>query len=270
MSTEILAPTSPAPPVAPATGPQTPWAPWAVRPWGPWATLGFCILLGLAEAIALFFSIALTPWLKDAVPPDSVGVEAVEVGAIEASFGASLHVTNIASGLVVVPFIVGFAGLRSGLSVREYLGLRWPTWRQGITWTLALLVLIVAESLAAQLVGYSGSSWVLRATSWLPLAWVSTVIVGPLAEEVMFRGFLLPGLAHSRLGWAGAILVSSLLFAHIHPNLGLFAYAWFFTFGAMMALVRITTGSLYLACWLHMLTNALVMSAIELKLWAAR
>ena len=204
------------------------------------------------------------------MPPDSVGVEAVENGAIEASFGASLHVTSIAGGIVAVPLILVIASRRPGLSVRDYLGLRRPTFRQGITWTLALLVVFVAEILAARLVGFSGSSWVLRATSWFPLAWASSVIVGPLAEEVIFRGFILPGLAHSWLRWPGAIVVSSLLFAYIHPDFGVFGYALFFTFGVLMALARITTGSLYLACWLHMLNNAIIMASVEVQLWAAR
>jgi uncharacterized protein len=51
---------------------------------------------------------------------------------------------------------------------------------------------------------------------WLMI--VSAVIFAPIIEELILRGLLLPGLARSRLRFAGAAIVSTLLFVAMHPG----------------------------------------------------
>jgi membrane protease YdiL (CAAX protease family) len=59
---------------------------------------------------------------------------------------------------------------------------------------------------------------------WLLI--VSAVIFAPIVEELMLRGLLLPSLTRSRLRFAGAAIVSTLLFVALHPG-GLSKFAGF-------------------------------------------
>ncbi len=71
------------------------------------------------------------------------------------------------------------------------------------------------------------------------------VLLIPLLEEVIFRGFLLEILS-SRLGTAAGVVLSSFAFAILH---GVAAAPVIFTLAVAMALVKLRTRSL-LVCWL--------------------
>ena len=78
------------------------------------------------------------------------------------------------------------------------------------------------------------------------------------------RGFLFEGLARSRIGGAGAIVLTSLFWAVQH-----FQYSWLqigmiFVLGLVLGLVRLKTKSLWAPIILHVINNAVAM--IELFL----
>ena len=77
--------------------------------------------------------------------------------------------------------------------------------------------------------------------------------VGPLAEEVFFRGFALPGLAR-RFGPLGAVLASSLLFGLAHVDVALFIPA--FVAGLLLGWLYLRTGSLLGCVLVHGIQNA--------------
>lgn len=81
------------------------------------------------------------------------------------------------------------------------------------------------------------------------------VLLIPLLEEVIFRGFLLEVLA-ARLGAAGGVVLSSLAFALLH---GVAAAPVIFTLAVVMAVVKLRTRSL-MVCWLiHGTHNGIVL-----------
>ena len=79
----------------------------------------------------------------------------------------------------------------------------------------------------------------------LPLFWFNTVMLAPLTEELIFRGFLLPSWAKSRLGWLGAIVATSALFALMHIQ-----YDW-------RGMVAIGLGGVFYA-WLRLRSGSLI------------
>ena len=91
--------------------------------------------------------------------------------------------------------------------------------------------------------------------AWAILAFgVVAVGLGPLAEEVFFRGFLYSGFK-DRLGvWPSAVL-SSFLFALMHFDPGVLV-PFFFT-GILLALLYQRTGSLWSCIVAHATQNAL-------------
>lgn len=86
------------------------------------------------------------------------------------------------------------------------------------------------------------------------LAFAALVIIAPIAEEVLFRGYLLGKLRTHLPVWA-AILVTSLLFAAVHFqfNVGVDVFA----LSIVLCLLRIQTGRLWPAILLHMIKNSI-------------
>jgi hypothetical protein len=81
---------------------------------------------------------------------------------------------------------------------------------------------------------------------------VLAIVVAPLVEETLFRGFLFP-LLRARLGRAGGIALTSLLFALLHPPVDWLAIL---VLGAALALAYEITGSLAAPIAAHALNNA--------------
>jgi len=84
------------------------------------------------------------------------------------------------------------------------------------------------------------------------LAFVTLVIIAPLAEEVLFRGYLYGKLRAKVPLWA-AILLTSLLFAAIHGqwNVAIDVFA----LSVVLCILRDITGSIWSGILLHMLKN---------------
>ena len=79
-------------------------------------------------------------------------------------------------------------------------------------------------------------------------------IVGPIAEEIFFRGFVLPGLM-KRFGVTRSLLLSSLLFGIFHFDPG--AIVPTFILGLALGWVYLKTGALWPAIFAHGLHNSL-------------
>ena len=85
----------------------------------------------------------------------------------------------------------------------------------------------------------------------LYLVFIFAVVLGPIVEETMFRGIVLPRLLPFGEGFA--ILVSALLFGLFHGNLSQFVYA--FLLGAFFGFLYCRTGRLRHAILLHAAIN---------------
>jgi hypothetical protein len=86
------------------------------------------------------------------------------------------------------------------------------------------------------------------------------VIIAPIAEEVLFRGYLLGKLKKSVPIWL-AILITSLLFGAFHlVNSG--NYSWnlaidTFALSIVLCSLRVLTGSIWASILLHMVKNGI-------------
>jgi membrane protease YdiL (CAAX protease family) len=89
-------------------------------------------------------------------------------------------------------------------------------------------------------------------------------LVGPVAEELFFRGFLYTAL-RQRLGIGAAATISALVFAIGHIDaLGVVAAS--FVMGVAIALVYEYTRSLWVAIAIHVFNNALATVLVYLML----
>lgn len=88
----------------------------------------------------------------------------------------------------------------------------------------------------------------------LLLAFVALVIVAPLAEEILFRGYLFATL-RTQVGAIASVILTSFTFAllHMQLNVGLDVFA----LSLVLCTLRIVTGSIWAGVLLHMIKNGL-------------
>jgi len=86
------------------------------------------------------------------------------------------------------------------------------------------------------------------------LAFMTLVVIAPIAEEVLFRGYLYGKLKKFVPVWA-AIVVTSVLFGFIHGawNLAVDTFA----LSVVLCLLRESTGSIWSSILLHMAKNGI-------------
>jgi membrane protease YdiL (CAAX protease family) len=91
------------------------------------------------------------------------------------------------------------------------------------------------------------------------MAFVSLVVLPPIVEEVMFRGFLFAGL-RKKLPFPAVALLVSLIFASLHLLEGSGGLLWVagidtFVLSLVLCYVREKTGNLWAGIAVHMLKN---------------
>jgi len=221
-------------------------------PWGLWATLGWVILAFILSSIAGVVVVLI--WRPDAIMSMSSSADMLKDGPL-------ISITTVASAVVQIGTLALAAKL-AHWPVGEYLGLVRPATRPAV---IAIAVLIVF------LLGYDGLTYLLgrdivtpfqvdtyrtaRDSGALPLLWLTLVIVAPVAEEIMFRGFLFRGWVRSEQSAIPAILIISLLFAAIHVQYDWFGIVQVFFIGLLLAIARWRTGSTLVTIAMHVLAN---------------
>ena len=85
-------------------------------------------------------------------------------------------------------------------------------------------------------------------------------ILGPIAEEIFFRGYVLPGLI-KRFGIGRSLLLSSLMFGLFHIDLG--AIVPTFVLGLALGWVYLKTGSIWPAIFAHGLHNTVAVLVVK-------
>ncbi|MEX0934573.1 MAG: type II CAAX endopeptidase family protein [Candidatus Saccharimonadales bacterium] len=82
----------------------------------------------------------------------------------------------------------------------------------------------------------------------MALAFVALVVIAPISEETIFRGFLLPAFTKS-IGVIWAVIATSILFGLLHPPIG--AMIVIGVFAVFLALAYIRLNSIWPAIILH-------------------
>jgi uncharacterized protein len=163
--------------------------------------------------------------------------------------------------------ILALATRRAGWSPGDYFALAWPKWRDVAVGAAGLAVLVIAFQLLGHLfsLGQKDEEYLVKqyrasqAASLLPLYWLTTAVVAPVCEELMFRGFLFRGWSASWLGVTGTVVATSLLFGGAHfqySGPGVFSML---CLGLLFAWLRIRSGTIIVPIIMHMLNNLIVM-----------
>ena len=178
-----------------------------------------------------------------------------------------LAITAIGSTLFVVPLVVGIARLQKRWRVRDHFDLNRVGFKTVKFWFfIAVVLLLIQDYILPMWVKQEMPEFMTNITypsqlsKWLLVLGVA--FMAPILEEVIFRGYLLKGFAHSFIGVYGAIVLTSLIWAFIH-----FQYEWvylvmIFIIGLVLGYARFKSNSLYIPIMMHVVFN--LVAAIEL------
>ncbi len=211
-----------------------------------WVLAGF--VLAQAIVVALFAALQFV-----GVSFDQVNDAVLNTSAAAVTYGLAIAV------VLGVPWLA-----KKRVVTKEDLGLqRLPAWLDFLWAPAGAVVYIILSTIimAIAMVALpfvdpteqqdTGFSQIAGSFEYI-LAFISLVIVAPVAEEVLFRGYLFGKLRKHASAWV-AILVTSLLFAFVHFqwNVALDVFA----LSIILCLLRIVSGSLWAPILLHMIKN---------------
>ena len=92
---------------------------------------------------------------------------------------------------------------------------------------------------------------------------LALVIGAPVCEEILFRGFLLNRLAHTRLGFVGASILATLGWTVLHFGYSAIGLVEVFAAGLLFSWALWRTGSLWVPIVFHAIYNAIVFVIIS-------
>lgn len=190
----------------------------------------------------------------------TVGVETLGTNM----FNVLYQVLSYALTIFLVIF-VPYKISKKGKTTREELGLNgWPTWTD--IWLSPLG--FIAATLVAMALGalFSLFPWFnaseaqdIGYTTFLyggdrVLSFIAAAIIAPIAEEIVFRGWLY-GKIRSRLNMIASIFIVSLLFGlvHLQWNVGVNVFAT----SIILCGLREMTGTIYSGILVHIIKNAI-------------
>ena len=238
--------------------------PPAPSPWGPWGTFG--LLLAVVTAVVFAQAGVVLVILVARLATDS----AFELEQLEklATDGDVLAVATVASALAALALVAILVRTLPGFTLRNYLALHPVKLRVVLFWVALTAVVVTAWDLLTAWLGrpivpdFMADAY--ASSAFLPLLWLAVVVVAPLWEELVFRGFAYPGLRRSRFGAAAAILVPTLVWAGLHLQYDLFGWSFVFLLGILLGLAREKTGTVTVPLILHVLVN--LVATIEVAL----
>ncbi len=224
--------------------------------WSPWATVGWGF--GVSIAFVIIQTLAVVVW--GVMRSFSSGISDAGFLAEDLAMnGDVVALGSLATGILGSALVVFLAAVKRGSRPRESLGLL-PAALSGLARWIAITIgfIVASDALTAALgkpIVPEFMREIIHTTSAPALLWLAIIIASPFFEELFVRGFLLEGLRRGSMGDAGAIVLTSLFWASIHIQYGLYEIGTIFIFGLVLGLARIASRSLWVPIAMHMTAN---------------
>jgi membrane protease YdiL (CAAX protease family) len=225
-------------------------------PWGFWPTVGFAGIIGVVYILiqVIIVIVFVLPTLMHA---ENFNIE--QFAKSMETNGLFLSIATCVSAPFTIGLTILFAKIRKIITVRDYFCFYAVEWKELCKWSIVLIVFVACFDTATFLVGGSIVSKfmvdVYKTAYFLPLLWLTLLIIGPLAEELFFRGFLFKGIESSRLGAAGAVIVTSLTWSALHIQYDVYGIISIFLGGLLLGLARARSNSIYPPIVMHIIQN---------------
>jgi membrane protease YdiL (CAAX protease family) len=220
------------------------------RVWKFWGSLLWSVAIFIAMTLAqIAAAIAVLKWRSSTFAFSDL--------ARLSSDGVAVALTVIATGPAALA-VVWLAVRLARANFAEYLALTPFAPRDLALGLVCLVICALGVDLTAWLAGHAVVPGFVfdtlasaKAARALPLFLTAVLLIAPLSEELTVRGFLYRGFAASRLGSAGAILLTSALWASIHVQYDWFFIGEVFVLGLILGWMRCRSGSTWLTVVLH-------------------
>jgi len=236
-------------------------------PWGLWATIGFSCAIGIILfVVQAATAVGFVVLAKFRAPEADIG----QIAGPSGMNGSLVTLAILVSAPIAVGLTLLFAGIRRGITLRQYF--RWQSIprSQILNWCLLLLVFLVGAQGFGTLLNRPEPEFMInayRTAGCVPLLWFVIIVLGPAAEELFFRGFMFAGIQNSGLGSLGAMTVTSLVWAVIHfGQYDLFEIATLFFLGLLFGFARARSNSIHPAIVMHMLLNLIASIQVTIYL----
>lgn len=154
--------------------------------------------------------------------------------------------------------VVWIAARMAGRDFAEYLALNWPSAREIVRAFVITAVLLVVELVARSYVGADPGTAhyrIVNSAGDLLILLIGGCIAAPIMEEFIVRGFMFRGWSESLVGPAGAIVLTSAVWALNHTQYGWFDRFCIFISGLALGHFRHRTNSTWLPVMVHSATN---------------
>jgi membrane protease YdiL (CAAX protease family) len=228
-------------------------APTAPKIWGYFATFGWSLLAYLIASVISFVLLYL--W-----DPVTFRIDIELSDAMKSAPYVSL--TTIVTNIFLVGFLIGVVWIARA-TAKDYLAMTWPSRQEVIVGLVSLVILLPVLDALAYLVGqpiipafvvdvYKSA----QSTGSLPLLWLAIVIAAPVAEEIIFRGFIFRGWVRptTQRPMIGILFVT-VLFTVIHIQYNWFGLLQVFMIGLLLTWTRWRSGSMLLPMAMHVIAN---------------
>jgi len=257
MSQDPFATVSPSGP--PQAGTPKPWGLLATIVWG---VAGLCVWFATQLAVVIVYARTLA--------------EAGDMATVMqklANDGFLLALTTVVAGPAWIA-VMAIAARRRGWRVADYLALVVPR-RSDFAFGFACMApLLIAFDVLTYATGHDVVPTFMfeayksaQASGSLVLFAIAVVIIGPVTEEIVFRGFLFRGLSASFLGVGGTLIATSVAWALMHLQYPWLIIAQIFLIGLLLGWLRWASGSTLLTISLHVPANfvATIEAAIKVE-----
>ncbi|MBO7657630.1 CPBP family intramembrane metalloprotease [Candidatus Saccharibacteria bacterium] len=222
-----------------------------------WYTVGICALVAV---VVIGVQLGLGFLMTRMLPVDTIAMPITNM-----LFSAITYTLSLLILVFLVPKIIQLIKKQKKPQIisRERIGLRGlPTWTDiglspigyvasiaiaaGLTWIFNFMPWFNANE--AQELGYSHYMMGMERG----IAFIALVVIAPIAEEIIFRGWLYGKLRVKIPKWV-AILVTSVVFGAIHMqwNIGITVFAM----SVVNCCLREITGTIYAGTLVHMINN---------------
>ena len=184
--------------------------------------------------------------------------------------GTVVSLSIIIGCILLVAISVLLIRVRGG-NVKQYLALKPFSWTGGIGMLGLLLIFMIGSQALTYLLDKSPLVFVDPLYQSVSSVWLlifAMVIVAPIYEELIFRGLLWSAIAEQFTGATykeqrGAVvasLVTSVIFAVIHLQYGIYEIGTIVVLALIFCYARIKSGSLVLPMLLHVVNNGAAMA----------
>jgi uncharacterized protein len=217
-----------------------------MKTWGLAATVGFSFLaLGFGQAVGIAALSAASGFDPSRATLDGSAI------AISLLVGNPVQIITLA-----------LAARMTGENLLTYFALNVPRWRDVIISVAGLAVVILVGDVLTLAFGRDlVPAFQLQihrsalAEGSLISLWLALIVVAPVGEELLFRGFLFRGFVRGPRDALPGILAIALIWSLLHIQYDWFGASLVFAIGAFLGYVRLYFGSTTIVILLHMLLN---------------